>query len=59
MSAVPRRSRLWSAADSNGAFRITWEDFTLGRAQLTTDNQQLTTLSAQVGYRRVTPDDMA
>ena len=32
MSAVPLSSRLWSATDTNGAFRITWEDFVLGRS---------------------------
>ena len=32
MSAVPYRSRLWSAADTNGARLVTWENFVLGRA---------------------------
>ena len=32
MSAIPFSSRLWSAADTNGAFRITWENFVLGRS---------------------------
>ena len=32
MSAVPYRSRLWSAADTNGARVVTWENFVLGRA---------------------------
>ena len=31
MSAVPYRSRLWSAADTNGARVVTWENFALGR----------------------------
>ena len=50
MSAVPYRSRLWSAETTNSTL-ITWEDFTLGRHQLTTNNQQLTTLSAQIELR--------
>ena len=33
MSAVPFRSRLWSAMDTNEAFRIAWEDFALGRIE--------------------------
>ena len=33
MSAVPQFSRLWSAADTNGAFRLTWENFALGRIE--------------------------
>ena len=37
MSAVPYRSRLWSAETTNSTL-ITWEDFTLGRQQLTTNN---------------------
>ena len=32
MSAVPYRSRLWSAADTNRARVVTWENFVLGRA---------------------------
>ena len=32
MSAVPYRSRLWSAVDTNGARLVTWENFVLGRA---------------------------
>lgn len=45
MSAVPFRSRLWSATDSNGTFRITWEDFLLGR-------DTNTSVSAQIELRR-------
>lgn len=45
MSAVPFRSRLWSATDSNGTFRITWEDFLLGR-------DTNTPVSAQIEFRR-------
>ena len=33
MSAVPYRSRLWSAADTNGARVVTWENFVQGRAK--------------------------
>ena len=33
MSAVPYRSRLWSAVDTNGARVVTWENFVLGRAK--------------------------
>lgn len=31
MSAIPFRSRLWSAFATNGAQLVTWEDFALGR----------------------------
>ena len=34
MSAVPYRSRLWSAVDTNGARLVTWENFVLGRERL-------------------------
>ena len=33
MSAIPQRSRLWSAADTNGAWFVTWENFSLGRTR--------------------------
>ena len=54
MSAVPYRSRLWSAADTNDSRIVTWEDFVLGRAsvadyQLPSTNYQL--VSAQVELR--------
>ena len=54
MSAVPYRSRLWSAADTNGSRLVTWENFVLGRAsvvdyQLPSTNYQL--VSAQVELR--------
>ena len=51
MSAVPYRSRLWSAADTNDSRFVTWENFVLGRAsvadyQLPSTNYQL--VSAQI-----------
>ena len=48
MSAVPDVSRFWTAATSDDTYLLTWEDFALGRQSLTTNNQQLTTLSAQL-----------
>ena len=54
MSAVPYRSRLWSAADTNDSRFVTWENFVLGRAsvadyQLPSTNYQL--VSAQIELR--------
>ena len=54
MSAVPYRSRLWSAADTNGSRLVTWENFVLGRAavadyQLPSTDYQL--VSAQIELR--------
>ena len=51
MSAVPYRSRLWSAAGTNGAMVVTWENFVLGRELLTANSQQLTAISAQIELR--------
>ena len=48
MSAIPDVSRFWTAATSNGTYLLTWENFAEGRQSLTTNNQQLTTLSAQL-----------
>ena len=54
MSAVPYRSRLWSAVDTNGARVVTWENFVLGRASVAdyqppSTNYQL--VSAQIELR--------
>ena len=54
MSAVPYRSRMWSAADTNDSRLVTWENFVLGRAsvadyQLPSTNYQL--VSAQIELR--------
>ena len=54
MSAVPYRSRLWSAAGANGSQFVTWENFVLGRApvadyQLPSASYQL--VSAQIELR--------
>ena len=67
MSAVPFRSRLWSAADSNGTFRITWEDFLLGRSTNTPvcaqielrRNGDYVTRSNEIEtvWRHIDPDD--
>ena len=57
MSAVPYRSRLWSAADTNGAKLVTWENFVLGRAlkedvnSLTSGETPLPLCCAQVELR--------
>ena len=67
MSAVPRRSRFWSAADEDGSRLLTWQDFALGRdtnelvsAQLelfpSGDYIARSNLVERV-YRRVNPDD--
>ena len=52
MSAIPDVSRFWTAATSNDTYLLTWENFAAGRQSLTTNNQQLTTLSAQLELRR-------
>ena len=67
MSAVPYRSRLWSAADTNDSWLITWENFALNRNTNTPVNAQVelrttgdfVTRSNEVEtvYRRVDPDD--
>ena len=67
MSAVPYRSRLWSAADTNDSRFVTWENFALNRDTNTPVNAQIelaangdfTTRSNRVEtvYRRVDPDD--
>ena len=41
MSAVPYRSRLWSAADTNDSRFITWENFALNRDTNTPVNAQV------------------
>ena len=41
MSAVPYRSRLWSAADTNGSRLVTWENFALNRDTNTPVNAQI------------------
>ena len=48
MSAIPSASRLWTATTSDDSYKITWEDFALGRQMLTTNDQQQATLSAQI-----------
>ena len=67
MSAVPYRSRLWSATDANGARVVTWENFALNRDINTPVNAQIElrangdfiTRSNEVEtvYRRVDPED--
>ena len=52
MSAIPDVSRFWTAATSNDTYLLTWENFAAGRQSLTTNNQQLTTLSAQLELKR-------
>lgn len=52
MSAIPDVSRFWTAATSNDTYLLTWENFAAGHQSLTTNNQQLTTLSAQLELRR-------
>ncbi|MBQ0032284.1 MAG: hypothetical protein KBT68_05740 [bacterium] len=52
MSAIPDVSRFWAAATSNDTYLLTWENFVEGRQSLTTNDQQLTTLSAQLELRR-------
>lgn len=67
MSAVPFRSRLWSAADSNDTFRITWEDFALGRSNALVSaqielrpNGDYVTRSNEIEtvWRRIDPSDV-
>ena len=67
MSAVPFRSRLWSAADSNDTFRITWEDFALGRSNALVSaqielrpNGDYVTRSNEIEtvWRRIDPGDV-
>ena len=41
MSAVPFRSRLWSATTTNDSLLVTWEDFALGRDTNTPVSAQL------------------
>ena len=56
MSAIPLRSRLWSAAGTNGAWFVTWENFVLGREAVATNQLQSTIhnpqslISAQVEF---------
>ena len=67
MSAVPCRSRLWSAADTNGSRLVTWENFALNRDTNTPVNAQVElrttgdfiTRSNEVEtvYRRLDPED--
>ena len=53
MSAVPYRSRLWSAADTNGARVVTWENFVLGRERLSAPAGESAggTVNAQIELR--------
>ena len=67
MSAVPGRSRLWTAEEPDGARVLTWENFFLGGDTNAPVNAQIrlypsgdfTTRSNEVktAYRRVNPDD--
>ena len=67
MSAVPYRSRLWSAADANGSRFVTWEAFALNRDTNTPVNAQVefcpggdfVTRSNEVEtvYRHIDPED--
>ncbi len=67
MSAVPYRSRLWSAADTNGSRLVTWENFALNRDTDTPVNAQIelrasgdfVTRSNEVEtvYRRIDQED--
>ena len=67
MSAVPFRSRLWSTTDSNEAFRITWEDFILGRSNALVSAQiefrangdyVVRSNNVETVWRRIDPDDI-
>ena len=53
MSAVPYRSRLWSAADTNRARVVTWENFVLGRERLSAPagESAVGTVNAQIELR--------
>ena len=53
MSAVPYRSRLWSAADTNRARVVTWENFVLGRERLSAPAGESAggTVNAQIELR--------
>ena len=67
MSAVPHRSRLWSAADTNGSRLVTWENFALNRDTNTPVNAQIELRSTgdfivrsnevETVYRRLDPED--
>ena len=67
MSAVPYRSRLWSAADTNDSRLVTWENFSLNRDTNTPVNAQIELLATgdivarsnevEAVYRRVDPED--
>ena len=66
MSAVPFGSRLWSATDTNDAFRITWENFILGRSnalvsaqiEFRTNGDYVTRSNGvETVWRRIDPDD--
>ena len=67
MSAVPFRSRLWSAAGTNGSFLVTWEDFLLGRNTNTPVSAQVElwpngdyivrSNEVESAWRRIDPDD--
>ena len=67
MSAVPRLSQFWSAAEADGSRLLTWQDFALGRDTNELVSAQLALMpsgdfvarSNEVArvYRRVNPDD--
>ena len=67
MSAVPRFSQFWSAANTGGARRLTWQDFALGRDTNELVSAQLELMASgdfiarsnlvERVYRRVNPDD--
>lgn len=67
MSAVPFRSRLWSATATNGSLLVTWEDFALGRDTNTPVSAQLEfradgnyiarSNDVETAWRRIDPND--
>lgn len=52
IAAVPSISRFWSSASDEDSILLTWQDFTPGRALLTTDSSSPATLSAQLELKR-------
>lgn len=67
MSAVPFRSRLWSATATNDSLLVTWEDFALGRDTNTPVSAQLEfradgnciarSNDVETAWRRIDPND--
>ena len=67
MSAVPYRSRLWTAVDTNGTRFVTWENFAFNRDTNTPVNAQIELRAngdfitrsngVETVYRRLDPED--